>query len=137
MKQENGLTRLAAMVARHHLSRIPAKTKYSSTPTLRLMALALLRGDLRGYLGLRSSDPSFLLPDGVRFHPTRGTEGSVFVTQDHTPYVRTRFGNRRLHPMVGNYVLDQQRRQRKKLAWQRGLITVALLALPFLGAALK
>lgn len=108
--------------------------RFSSTQTYGSMFRALLRGDVRAYLGLRTSDPSYLMPDGKVFHPSKGTEGSVYVTTDGTPYLRTSFGNRKLPKQTGAYILNQQHRGRRSLAWKRGLTTAVLIALAIAGA---
>lgn len=61
------------------------------------------------FVTLPSLDKSTKHHNGIIVHPSRGTPGSAFQTQDGQWYVRTRRGVRKVSPAAGKQLKKRQR----------------------------
>lgn len=93
------------------------------------------------YVTLPSLDKSVRHTNGDIVHPSRGTPGSAFQTQDGQWYVRTRRGIRKVSGVAGQQLKKRQRVIRSAGIAARAAVTVVaavvIAGLVFVSSAIR
>lgn len=104
------------------------RPKYMRRSRINSLAMMLMSAWL-WFITLPSTGVAPVLPDGSRFHASRGYRGSVYATQDGQHYIRTgNAGSIRIGRNLGTALLAEQLKKRKREIVKRvGLVSAVSL----------